>query len=1320
MSHASPPPAALGPGTVIAGRFVLQAQTGRGGMGFVYQARDLLTERTVALKLLNSRSGSEAARRFEREARVLSELRHPGIVSYVAHGLTNESQPYLAMDWLEGEDLARRLTRQPLSPAEALQMLRRVAQALAQTHARGIVHRDLKPSNLFLRGGKVEDVVLLDFGLARVNATSQALTASVMVLGTPGYMAPEQASNKPDITPSADIFSLGCVLYECLAGQPPFRAPHLAAMLAKVLFSEPLELRSLRPELSPALQSLVEQMLVKDPRQRLADGQQLSRAVESLEVSQELLPPSPSTASVPTGLSNAEQHLVSVLLATSEGPCSGGAPMKAEDAARIRGMIAPFQRELQAHGGQTALLWDGSLLATFLLERGTATDQAALAAHCALSIQERLPDSLVVLATGLSLRGERLPVGEVMDRAGEFLRRLEGSAATLASRVMLDETTAGLLGSRFELDKLVSGTFLLRSRQLRVDETRPLLGRPTPCVGREQELAILELAFQSCVEDSAARALLVTAPAGMGKSRVRHEFLRRLEQGEQSALVLLGRGDPMNAGSAYDLLGQAVRRLCGAVDGEPLEARRERLSRYVSEHLPPEQVKDTGVFLGELCGIPFPVDNSPKLRAAHEDPRLMSAQVTRAMVAFLRAHCAQRPVLLVLEDLHWSDAPTVRLVEEVLRELAECPLMVLALARPDVKELFPGLWSRFLQEVPLRGLSQKASTRLVQEVLGTKLPEAVVARLVEQAAGNALFLEELIRGEAEGRGEAPPGTVLAMLQSRLQRMEPTLRRVLLAASILGRTFWAGGVRALLEGDLSTEELEQSLRQVVELEVVQPHPRSRFPDETEYRFRHALVRDAAYSLVPDSLKPDGHRLAGAWLEQVGEADPRVLAEHYQLGQQKERAAYFFTRAGERLFERQDLMGAQKCLDAALACEPTGATFIELRALEAAIAFWMEDFSRTYRLGSEVRPHLVAGSAQWGRVMCGMILAGPQSGHMAELPELSQVLLSTPPDAEAVTIYVEAVSYLVAMYTWSGQRQEALSALERLNAASAETVARDAMARGWTYNARSYFDYFLDARLWQCQSWLEQAVQAFQEVGSDRNQAAPRGLLGLTLVALGDVPRAIDISRESLAGALRARQMYAITYSQLHLALVLTSSPEAGHQEEARHLALQVLRTEKVNLVHLGMAHIALARVAAFQGLPSEAEAQARKACELLGMLKPLQLMARMSLCAALLARGRSSEAQAQAEQGVQVLEQMGGRGAAAVGMWLALAEACFAQEEAAPGENALRQAVRCLRQQAEDIPEPDARERFMRQVPENARTLQLARHRWGEHWEGILR
>jgi serine/threonine protein kinase len=305
-------------------RFVLQELAGAGGMGTVYRAIDLRTDQMVAVKLLEAGDDPQAAERFAREAQLLCELRHPGIVEYLAHGVTGDGQPYLAMEWLTGEDLARRVARGALSLADSLTLLRRTASALAVAHQRGIVHRDVKPSNLFLRGGEVERVAILDFGIARRREFSHAITATGGILGTPAYMAPEQARGERDLTPAVDVFSLGCVLFECLSGVRPFVAEQAMSALAMILFSPPPRLRAVRPDLPRAVEALLARMLAKPASERLPDAAALLAALDEV-----LSQPFATTLEMPGAIAtleasapiervaDSEQHLVSVLVAAS-------------------------------------------------------------------------------------------------------------------------------------------------------------------------------------------------------------------------------------------------------------------------------------------------------------------------------------------------------------------------------------------------------------------------------------------------------------------------------------------------------------------------------------------------------------------------------------------------------------------------------------------------------------------------------------------------------------------------------------------------------------------------------------------------------------------------------------------------------------------------------------------------------------------------------------------------------------------------------------------------------------------------------------------
>ena len=262
-------------GDVVARRFHVERFAGAGAMGLVYRARDAQTDEWVALKVLAHGS----AERFLREARALSEVSHPHIVRYVDHGHTEAGEPYLAMEWLDGIDLAQKLLTGPLPIARAVGLTRAIAGALSIAHGCGVVHRDVKPSNLFLVAGDPGRVKVLDFGAARFVQTTSAPTASGIVLGTPGYLAPEQVNDDHPVDGRADVFALGCVLFECLAGRPAFVAQHVLALLGKILREDPPPLRHLVPRAPKELEDLLIAMLAKAPGGRPAD---MAAVIEAL------------------------------------------------------------------------------------------------------------------------------------------------------------------------------------------------------------------------------------------------------------------------------------------------------------------------------------------------------------------------------------------------------------------------------------------------------------------------------------------------------------------------------------------------------------------------------------------------------------------------------------------------------------------------------------------------------------------------------------------------------------------------------------------------------------------------------------------------------------------------------------------------------------------------------------------------------------------------------------------------------------------------------------------------------------------------------
>jgi serine/threonine protein kinase len=248
-------------GTVLEGAYRLTRLLGEGGMGAVYEALHLRLDRRVAVKVMARQlAGSdEALARFRREVQVTSKLAHPHIVQVSDFGTAPSGEPFLVMEYLEGEDLSDRLDRVGRLPlATTMGILNQVASALAATHAKGIVHRDLKPENLFLlrMEGVIDFVKVVDFGISKVKASNEKLTRASVMMGTPAYMAPEQATGRvDDIDHRTDQWALACLAWEMLSGDVPFVAKDTPTLLYNITHGEapPLNLPDLPAEIEPVL-----------------------------------------------------------------------------------------------------------------------------------------------------------------------------------------------------------------------------------------------------------------------------------------------------------------------------------------------------------------------------------------------------------------------------------------------------------------------------------------------------------------------------------------------------------------------------------------------------------------------------------------------------------------------------------------------------------------------------------------------------------------------------------------------------------------------------------------------------------------------------------------------------------------------------------------------------------------------------------------------------------------------------------------------------------------------------------------------------------
>ncbi len=316
LRRVTPPPAVLAnpsalEGRVLAGRYAIGERLGGGGMGLVYRARQLGIDREVAVKVLGAAlAGDErAGARFRREARLVSRLQHPNVVALYDFGTTDDGLAYMAMELVAGRSLARLLRDEgPLPVARAIDVLDQVAAALQAAHAQGIVHRDLKPDNVvvdLLPDGR-ERVRVLDFGLARADAAQSKLTATGAVMGTPAYMAPEQAKGQAG-DERTDVYQVGVMAWQMLAGQLPFVAEGAVALMVQHVGQAPPPLAERRPGLPAALVALVEQMLAKAPDDRPASFTEVRARLAAVPAAageallETLAPDAPSSPPVVSG-----------------------------------------------------------------------------------------------------------------------------------------------------------------------------------------------------------------------------------------------------------------------------------------------------------------------------------------------------------------------------------------------------------------------------------------------------------------------------------------------------------------------------------------------------------------------------------------------------------------------------------------------------------------------------------------------------------------------------------------------------------------------------------------------------------------------------------------------------------------------------------------------------------------------------------------------------------------------------------------------------------------------------------------------------------
>jgi class 3 adenylate cyclase/predicted ATPase len=925
-------------------------------MGELYEAEDLELHERVALKTILSDIAHDerSIGRFKREVHLARQVTHPNVcriydVFRHRDAAAQADRPadevvFLAMELLHGETLADKLRRDGrFSTVEMLPLVRQMAAGLTAAHRVGVVHRDFKSHNVMLvkPTGADEElrVVITDFGLAWRNehdestALSLAMSMENEILGTPAYMAPEQVEGGP-VTPATDVYALGVVLYEMVTGTWPFVGGTPLKMATARLHEPAPSPRVHVPGIDPLWEATILRCLARRPEDRFASAADVVSA---------LAPPAPTPTpfrgDTPTSVrradGEAERRQLTVLVCGSEVFESDAyLELDSEDQA---GLLRAFQERCEAavrqFGGTVVQYTGKGLLACFgfPVAYEDAAGRAALAGLAILDAMKRgeprdRHDALplhpwVVVHTGPAVVEFKAGAVSMVGEARNVAVRLEDVA--VADQVICTEASHRLFHGQVHSASL--GRQKIKSVSHPVELFRiehiAMAGSPidavapaelSPLTGRDREIDLLMDRWEQVREGMGQFVLLIGEP-GLGKSRLVHTMkqhvLGQMMEGEVDAPVIEWRCSPhfQHTGlyPAIDFYERAL-----AFDREePPQARFDRLLHRLEQYdlARPETVPLWAL----LLSLPTP-DRYPPLSLS---PARQREETFRVMLDWLHTRAARKPVLFVVEDLHWADASTLEFLGQFLAEGLHDSILTLLTFRPEFKPPWPAgahQTSLALTRLSRRQVGEMVRTRMDAE----HLPNALVDPIYERSGGVPLFVEELTKmvresgmltqvGDDSSHTRAVmareiPASLQDLLMARLDLMDGD-RDVIQLAATLGREFSHELLAVASEKDEST--LLGEIDKLVRAEILYQKGR---PPRCQYVFKHALLVDAAYnSLVKDKRHRFHRRIAEALearFPHIVDVQPELVAHHFtEAGLIPEGTAYWL-KAGLRSREQ----------------------------------------------------------------------------------------------------------------------------------------------------------------------------------------------------------------------------------------------------------------------------------------------------------------------------------------------------------------------------------------------------------------------------------
>lgn len=949
------------------GRYEIRGMLGEGGFGAVYLGFDSQLQREVAIKVPRKVLKGVQYENFLQEARRVAQLRHPGIVSVFDVGEADDCV-YIVSDYISGTTLTEWLRQEKPDWKKSCEIVANLADALAHAHSAGMVHRDVKPGNVIMTAELRP--VLLDFGLAI--SSSEGGEMPGMVTGTPHYMSPEQTQGKAHrVDGRTDIYALGVVLYRMLTGRLPIEAPSTSELLRRISEDDPQPVRQIVPGIPPNLEEACHKAMSRRMSDRYSTAGDFAQALReiigilqpSVDSGEKTIGGSEATmnraadsASKETTrpslrserLHEAERRQVTALYCEVDESNLDFDELDPED---LHDIVRELQkvcfRVAEKFGGHVGQKSSEGMTIYFgypvsyedSVQRAirSGLEMATSVAELNRKLEKdhgAAPDFRVGIHTGLVVAEEDEEGSSSQSSSMKYsiVGNAPKVATTLAgvgepNTVAISGTVESLIRNSFECRSM--GEFALKgSRKVEVFEVVGELAADaansqpdsTPLIGREHELGILQQHWDQA-DNGAGQVVLVCAEAGVGKSRLFSAFRKQLQ--EKPGWSLEARSSAYHENTAMHAIIGMLERLLEIQQDDRGAVRLSKLEEFLDSV---ELSRDE--FVPVLADL-LSVTTGGRYRAVEGTPDRKKQRTIETLVEFFLTLSDEKPILFVLEDLHWVDPTTLELLTALIGEAASAPILMILTFRPNFIPPWP--MKPGLSQLMLSHLNAEQTTKLAEHISGKPLPEAVVNHIATRTDGVPLFVEEMTKAVLESSvlkdaGEwyeltgpldslSIPNTLQDSLMARLDRLGGA-REIAQLASIIGREFT---YKLLAEvAPIEGEILQAELKQLVDAELL--HQRGRFP-RARFTFKHALVQDTAYESLLKRARQDWHgKIADVLLEKfpdTGETEPELIARHFTEAGRSKEAVDWWLKAGVKAQEGSAYAEAISHIQAGLA-------------------------------------------------------------------------------------------------------------------------------------------------------------------------------------------------------------------------------------------------------------------------------------------------------------------------------------------------------------------------------------------------------------------